>query len=45
MYHIFIFHSSAGVHLDWFHFLAVVNRAAMSLDEQMARYSSGSQPS
>lgn len=32
MNHIFLTHSSVGGHLDWFHFLSVVNRAAISMD-------------
>lgn len=33
MYHIFIIHSSIAEHLGGFHFLAIVDRTAMNLDE------------
>lgn len=36
MSQIFYIHSSVDEHLVWFHFWAIVNEEAMSIDEQVA---------
>lgn len=38
MNHIFLTHSSVGGHLDCFHFLSVVNRAAISMDSACSHW-------
>jgi hypothetical protein len=41
MYHIFCIHSSVEGHLDSFHFLAIINKAAMNIVEQVSFLSVG----
>lgn len=36
MHHTFIIHLSVDGHLGWFHFLAIVHRAAINMDVQIS---------
>lgn len=36
IYHVFIIHLSFERHLGYFHFLAIVNRAALNMTEQVS---------
>lgn len=36
MHHTFIIHLSVDGHLGWFHFLAIVHRAAINTDVQIS---------
>lgn len=36
MHHTFIIHLSVDEHLDWFHFHAIVHRAAVNTDVQIS---------